>query len=461
MLFRPAPLPEELDRGYLGRIMRLNGYSSEKDTVTAMIARFGMEHMSRRELSRLELLSLMSDQPLEQFAQFHSTIPLRRAITSSLPDLRHGSPTRRSLLCNSGMVGARPGAYFCVKCVSEDVSFHGVSYWRRDHQVPGHLWCKKHLVPLNYLDNDAAFLRSPSNCIADSEVVPMAWVGEGQNNKFVNRFHDIAAGLSERISPLDVKFVALALRKQAESLGLNTVAAPVKNKPLLSDCVRKSFPAHWLTTVIPDLADKVKGQILNRVDGVLYMATSASSVWSYFLAAAVLYESADDALNGLISARADFAEKPRRKRHSIRGLDRKLLVAEYIASDGSHALVAKRLALPMHQAVSMLRAAGLPNLVFVRSQVKNLRAAADAFYLSETSFEESARAGGLTPSEMAALVRCSGAEFKSTLAAMAEPKSQRVTGARRTKRLMPQEAQKYFAKSTEANLSGRRDESGE
>lgn len=442
-LFRPTPLPEELDRSYLGRIMRLNRFQSEKDTVAAMIIQFGLEKISRKELSCLELLSLMADQPLEQFAQNHSTIPLRRAITSSLPDLPHGSPARRSLLCNFGMVAVRPGAYFCVKCASEDVSFHGVSYWHREHQVPGQLWCGKHWAPLSYLKNDAAFLDSPLECLSDAEMVPMAWVGEALKNRHVIRFLDIASGLFVRTSPLDVKSVAFALKKRAVGLGLNTVSAPVKNKPLLSDLICESFPAPWLATIFPDLVGKAKGKILHRIDGVVYMANSSSSVWSYILAASVLYESADEALNGLFSARKDFVDKPKRTRRKYKALDRQTLVMTYIESQGHHALIAERLALPLHRAVSMLREAGLPNLLFVRSDAKKPHSAADAFYLQEKSFEESADAGGLTSSEMTALLRYTGADFKTTLLAMDEPKSPRGTGVRRIKGLMPQEAEHY------------------
>lgn len=252
-LFRPTPLPEELDRSYLGRIMRLNRFQSEKDMVAAMIIQFSLEKMSRKELSCLELLSLMADQPLAQFAQNHSTIPLRRAITSSLPDIPHGSPERRSLLCNFGMVAVRPGAYFCAMCVAEDLSFHGVSYWRRDHQVPGQHWCSKHLTPLGHRKDDAVFLQSPSKCLSDTEAVPMAWIGEAQKNKHVTKFLDVASGLFVRTSPLDVKSVAFALKKRAVCLGLNTVAAPVKNKPLLSDLICDSFPAPWLAPIFPSL----------------------------------------------------------------------------------------------------------------------------------------------------------------------------------------------------------------
>jgi len=271
----------------------------------------------------------------------------------------------------------------------------------------------------------------------------MAWVGEALKNKHVSIFIVVAAGLFERTSPLDVKSVAFALKKRAACLGLNTVSAPVKNKPLLSDLICESFPAPWLATIFPSLVGKAKGEILHRIDGVLYMANSSSSVWSYILAASVLYESADEALNGLFAAQMDFADKPERKRREYKELDRKTLVTTYIESQGHHALVAERLALPLHRAVSMLREAGLPNLLFVRSDAKKPHSAANAFYLQEKSFEESADVGGLTSSEMTALLRYTGVDFKTTLLAMDEPKSPRGTGVRRIKGLMPREAEQY------------------
>jgi hypothetical protein len=145
------------------------------------------------------------------------------------------------------------------------------------------------------------------------------------------------------------------------------------------------------------------------------MANSASSVSSYILAASVLYETANKAINGLLSAKIDFENKPKRTRLKYNVLDKKTLITTYIECNGHHMQVADRLHLPLHRTNFLLNKVGLPNLLLVRSGKKNLLAAADAFYIHEKSFEESAKVGGLTQTEMATILRCSGAEFKSTL----------------------------------------------
>lgn len=435
---RPSPMPEELDRGYLGRVMRINGFASGKDLIEHMVMVFGLEHLSQRERSTLEPLSMVAGQSLEQFAQGHSTIPFRRAITSFVPDVPHGSPMRRTILYNSGAVGARAGAYFCAACVSADVEFHGVSYWRRDHQLPGQLWCGKHLTPLNYRVKEAAFLHSPSKYLASSEIVPSNCVTDAVTNPFVNRFLEISSGLIVRTAPLDVKYVALALRKRAAGLGLQTNGGKAK-KPLLSDLIRNSFPSPWLHTVFAGLANKPEGQVLNHIDGVLYMRNSASSVSSYILACAVLYESADDALNDLFGASEVFANSPARKVLTQSGVDSQTLINLYVESTGQQAAVARRLAIPLRQAVTLLNGLGLPNLTGGSSRTKSPLKAAVAFCLKLESSATSAALGGLNAYEMDDLVRKAGPNLAPALARIsAQTDFKRGVVKRKSKAPLPQ-----------------------
>ena len=80
MLIRLSPMPDELDRGYFGRLMRLNGIKKETAMVEYMKRMFGLTSRSKFECTRLELLSLMAGMSLEQFAHCHTTLPIRALI---------------------------------------------------------------------------------------------------------------------------------------------------------------------------------------------------------------------------------------------------------------------------------------------------------------------------------------------------------------------------------------------
>lgn len=162
-------------------------------------------------------------------------------------------------------------------------------------------------------------------------------------------------------------------------------------------------------------------------------------MWPYILASTVLFESADEALNGLLSAGVEFADPPPRRSVALSGLDDMTLIANYVQSNGRQSTVAQRLGMPRHQAEAMLCSLGLPNLIRGRHASHGPLKAAEAFFLEGRSASDSADIGGLTTSEMEQLIRKSGSNLTSALQAIAVQNSQRKIGAKRSKGLMPRD----------------------
>lgn len=166
------------------------------------------------------------------------------------------------------------------------------------------------------------------------------------------------------------------------------------------------------------------------------MRTSASSVSSYVLAAAVLYESADDALNKLFNASQTFADAPKRKSLTQQGLESKVLMSAYAESQGIHSATARRLGIPVHQAVSMLNSLGLPNLSRGRGTGTMINAVVD-FYVHGKPFAESL--SRLTSDELECLLRTSCVNLKSALMSFATPKLQKTLAGKRVKSSLPRD----------------------
>lgn len=427
MLIRPDPLPDELDRGYHGRVMRLNGKSDPEEMLSLMATWAGVAGAPRRELSAVELLAKLAGQSLPLFVCRHTTLPLRRSITSYLPDLPHGDASNHSIIRLSAARLARHGAYFCRTCVEEDLAFHGASYWRRMLQTPGQLWCPKHGSPLCYVEHEKAFLSPPSAFLGEAHGVEPSWATALQNSATVQSFINICAGLMERDRPLDVKYVSATLRPLAAARGFRPwVRKP--SAPLLSDAIVDAFEPAWLNLVFPAVLVKPRGIPLNQLDGLFYLRNAASSFVGYVLAASVLFESADEALAALLRPASYPPTVPKAARTAT---DSKAILASYLQNEDGFEAIASA---PNGQQAPVsykLTAMGLPTLA---TRHGNGAAFVENFLLKEMSIEEARTQSGISQKAMESVLRTLGNSYLALLHQMGSK-----TG-RQARQLFPHEA---------------------
>lgn len=438
MLIQPAPLPEELDRGYLGRVMRINGYRSRKEVADAMAIHFGEESRTRREITTHELLSRTAGLTLEHFAQRHTTLPLRRGITSYFPEIAHGSEERKSLLFNSATLRKCHAAFFCKDCVKADIEFHGMSYWRRDLQTPGQMWCPKHMKPLHFVSSADPFIQSPSMFMQEQNQIPEEWIRPALGNAYVRRFLELAAALYDRAVPLSLVLIVPLLSDLGRLQGFRVNATSTKGA-LISDHVRELFPEKWLSAVFLEVVEKSPGAYLHQVDGTLYMRTAASSVTAYLLALSILFESADQAINALVGMSDGVMQPlphPRAIQRVVPAMDE--LEERYVEARGKHAEIARTLRLPIYAVRKALCELGLPSLpeADLTSDV-GVVAALKAYYLEKCSYVASRRISGMTEARFDALVRQCGPKMASVLDKMSRKSTNRPRG-RQIKSLLPQ-----------------------
>jgi len=433
MLIRPVPFPDELDEGYAGYVMRLNGLRSMKALDRLMREWAGCTDKSWREVSRLELFSKVANLSVMDFVLHHTTLPLRRGITSYQADLPHGSDRNKKIWWSTAMRDARTGAYFCECCVREDLEFHGRSYWRRSHQVPGLLSCAKHGIPLSFCRDSSAFHQAPSHWIGSCETVDAAWALEVEANETIARYLAICDGLMDCNQPFAVDHVRAVLFHKGASQGLQTSAGKAK-APLLSDKVIEQCGRQWLALVLPDLADKADKVPLSKVDGVFYLKTSASTTFAYVLACASLFESAEEALNALAGPLPTAGKV--RVRQSI-DIDPDILVSAYINVGGSYAKTAKQLGITLTSAAYRLTCMGLPNML--ETAGRSTQKALEAFFDEDCSLQRSAEIGGISQKELkrALTVMASG-----PMKILSKFDAGRCKGSRRSYPLMPDEVKR-------------------
>lgn len=305
MMIRPAVLPDEVARGYLGRIMRLNGWTKIESALHELKRCSSMHSPSDPERTPADRLAHATGLTAEQFIRHHSLAPYIRAFVPSERGARRprSHDQEYSFLRVLGLGVARKDAHLCPLCVREDLAFHGVSYWRRSHQLPGIYWCSKHGCALRHLRADVALHNSPAHVLDRSTAMDEDWVQAQRSNPWIHRFHDISVELARGEPPLDLRDASELIRHRIIDLGYGTTDQLV-DVPAVFDALHRHFGERWLCAIMP----RMKMSRFNSCGGkALQLALRgnrpAAPTVVYAVLMSLFFKSADQAMAAMRSCR--------------------------------------------------------------------------------------------------------------------------------------------------------------
>jgi hypothetical protein len=299
-----APLPEEFISGYIGRLARLN---FEKSNLNFLSTCGGskLKGINANPIRALQNISQAIGLELSTFVQQHTLIPLINATTASLLSIPHGKQLQNFSSWRSLSRSYSNRAAYCTNCAEEDLDFHGISYWRRRHQIAGMIWCEKHVqTTLLSIDHINAFEISPNEWRVNHPSQKASALGYSSFPLY-RRYTDVCNALLDRPTPIHYDFIQSAFRKQIRDGGPNWNYQP--GKPIISDLLFMQAETGWIDNIFPEWKRKQKGLEFSSVDSVRYH-TGSSVIQSIALSFAALFDEPEIALSKIFQQQLHISE---------------------------------------------------------------------------------------------------------------------------------------------------------
>lgn len=352
----PKILPDELWLSYFIRLGKINGFNSDKLTLRHLSEVFGRSGNKSQNVSMLLARALQLS--VEEFCRFHTLLPVSRAVVvDSTRDVIHGDELEPGLIKYHAHILENRELKSCPSCILEDLSYHGFSYFRREHQFPGFNFCSKHHVRL---------IRS-SRCqfVVPEQVTPIEPCEinvDEIDNPYVQQYKVIIDSLAGAKQPIPMLSLTKLMQQKAKSIGLRWSVKG--NKTLLSDYIFLKFPYSWLENIIPNVNKKVKGEYFAIIDRLITPQRSASKSFYYALVLSALFESAEDALNASYECINDkeIAVVKRKKINSYGFADSSRLDNFFIQCNGLSSSMAKNMGVSDSSVAVLLKKKGLAPL---------------------------------------------------------------------------------------------------
>lgn len=153
----PRILPDEYLQGYRGRLRWVLG---TQDIGQALQASVSMDSCEGPRLE-LEVIAQANGLSLRDLVCRHTHWTFLQALPPQSVEAQIRAATLGLRGAYSIHRKSRNGSWFCPHCVSEDLEFWQLSYWRLSHHIPGIHWCLKHQTALKSVHDRHAFDRPP------------------------------------------------------------------------------------------------------------------------------------------------------------------------------------------------------------------------------------------------------------------------------------------------------------
>jgi hypothetical protein len=291
----PEVMPSEIAQSYLARLKAINGYPSVRVTSKELRQKYSRIGDGKSLVQLPYLLAGAIGKSPEEFCRLHTLLPFDRAVRGDFAELTHGSVLNPKIVQSHGMKLPEPAGRCCPRCVREDIEFWGYAYLRREHQLPGVVSCGKHEELLVWTDGTDALSRSPTQILDSPAPILHGLEPSITRHPVVSRYISIAENWLSGYRPIPLDKMIAVLQVRGEEVGVRR--SKKGQKRLISDLALDACPLEWLTLLAPKIKDKKPGVYQSPLDQLFNFQSAAFQSGYYALALALLFDTAEEALN--------------------------------------------------------------------------------------------------------------------------------------------------------------------
>jgi hypothetical protein len=360
-LLVPQLMPDEFLPGYERRIASINGFINYELSKKFIQSHFAnMTGDSDCLHFKAYVYARICNVDIHDLVRNHTLLPIFRATTKYKSDHRHGNPRDEKIVIPHTSKRLKEGLQYCDECTSEDLDFHGFTYWRRSHQIPGIDWCTKHASPLyEYSAAETELYSMPDPDLKHR----VAFLNEEiENNPTVRNFTEVIQATLELDHPIHTNSFFRQIIQKADEIGVYT-GSKGDQRPLLSDLALESIPNAWLKKHFPAFNKKVKGELLSEFDHSVtsHGRSSVASIYN-LLALSLVFNSPSKSLSALMSVYNSKVVYPDSKLQTMKTRYSQV-IPQYIACKGNIHLMSKAMDCHYTTLKHHMKKRGLPSLV--------------------------------------------------------------------------------------------------